>query len=373
MDESTIIIVTGLQRSGTALIMQILEAAGLPLLIDDVRKADEHNVNGYYEHSQIPTIKFDDSFLKQAVGKCVKIYAAFIPALPKNNKYKFIEMNRPMGELVPSLKRKFNERDDFLPANKITQIERIFERSKKYISSLPNAEVLSIDFNTILDNPEQEIKRILNFLNITVQLPVLIKIVDKKLQTKNGVIGLVKTDRGPIDTYKLIEKYSEGKVFCEIGIGEGENLYKVSNAKKKFGIEKSPYSVLRCKEKYPDLKVYHGDALELIQKHPFEVCYLWIVYPINKLIVDKVFEHNPDCVVLMGINYFYHLKRSDPKYLKYISLYTGKARADSWNENFDTHRQALLADGYTIEIEEVEDETSEKFSIAVISKNKLES
>jgi hypothetical protein len=38
-----IVIVSGLPRSGTSLMMQMLQAGGMPLLIDDHRPADADN------------------------------------------------------------------------------------------------------------------------------------------------------------------------------------------------------------------------------------------------------------------------------------------------------------------------------------------
>ena len=367
-NRDTIIVVTGLQRSGTALMMQILAAAGLPMLVDDVRKADEYNRNGYYEYSKVSAMKLDQSILKDAVGKCLKVYAAYIPNLPKKYNYKFIIMDRPMSALFPSLQRKYNRRDDFLEATKINQLESVFEKSIHHISKLPNAEFVSIGFDELIDHPATEISKLEKLLAVDLQPFNLNQIVEPNLRSKKGVVNLIKTDRAPENIYQLIEKYTKDKVFCEIGIGEGDNLNKVNNAARKFGIEKALYGYRRCKEKYPDIELYHGDALELIPKHAFEVCYLWITYPANQLIVTKVFENYPNCIVIMGINYFYHLEKNDPKYVKYLDLYGDKASAENWNEAFDEHKKLLIAAGYNVELTAIESETKELFSVAIITK-----
>ena len=366
-NSDSIIIVTGLQRSGTSLIMQILEAAGLPVLTDNVRNADSHNINGYYEYSKVNSMNIDSSVLDQGLGKCLKIYAAFILNLPKKYNYKFIIMDRPLEEIFPSFQRKYKKPDDFLEANKINQLERIFEKSVKYISTLPNSDSISINFNDLIDTPETEIKKLINFLSLESDISSLMKIVDSNLRSKQGVTNLIKTDRSPKNIYKFIEQYTHGKVFCEVGIGEGYNLNKINNSLRKFGFEKNLYCYLRSREKYSDLEIFYGDAMSLISEHAFEVCFLWITYPNNKLIVTKILENNPNCLIIMGINYFYHLDKDDPKYLKYLKYYGSKASAENWNDEFDNHKNLLLAEGYNVEITEIVSETKELFSVAVIS------
>ena len=48
-----ITVVSGLPRSGTSLMMQMLSAGGLPALTDDLREADESNPRGYFEFEPV--------------------------------------------------------------------------------------------------------------------------------------------------------------------------------------------------------------------------------------------------------------------------------------------------------------------------------
>jgi len=50
-----IIVVSGLPRSGTSLMMQMLRAGGVPIAADDVRAPDEHNPHGYFEFEAVKT------------------------------------------------------------------------------------------------------------------------------------------------------------------------------------------------------------------------------------------------------------------------------------------------------------------------------
>ena len=95
----TITIVTGLARSGTSLMMQMLRAGGLPLLYDDVRTPNEHNPMGFFEYT--PVLQPDCSWLDLAVGKAVKVF--YTGFLPLDRSYKFVVMRRDLREIGCSL------------------------------------------------------------------------------------------------------------------------------------------------------------------------------------------------------------------------------------------------------------------------------
>jgi len=131
----------------------------------------------------------------------------------------------------------------------------------------------------------------------------MIKAVDPNLYHEKATQLFLSTDRSPKAVAKLVDEYVADKIYCEIGIGEGHNLNAVKKAKRKFGIERTPYGVKRCKQLYPELEVIQGDFFKLYKSHPFEVCFLWIVYPYCKKFVDTVLTHNENTLVLIGINY----------------------------------------------------------------------
>ncbi len=97
-----IVIVSGLPRSGTSLMMQMLQAGGMPLLIDDHRPADADNPNGYWEYEPVKRLQQDNSWVHQAEGKAVKVVSALLQYLPPPYTYKIIFMQRPMPEVLAS-------------------------------------------------------------------------------------------------------------------------------------------------------------------------------------------------------------------------------------------------------------------------------
>jgi len=90
----TIGIVSGLPRSGTSMIMQMLDAAGLPVLTDGLRPPDSDNPRGYYEFEPVKALKTDASFLEAAVGRVVKVVAPLLPSLPPAYDYRIVFVER---------------------------------------------------------------------------------------------------------------------------------------------------------------------------------------------------------------------------------------------------------------------------------------
>jgi len=99
-----ITIVSGLPRSGTSLMMQMLAAGGLPPLTDGERTSDESNPRGYYEYEPVKRLRTDRSWLPQAQGRVVKIIHLLLRELPVEGQfqYRVILMKRPIEEILAS-------------------------------------------------------------------------------------------------------------------------------------------------------------------------------------------------------------------------------------------------------------------------------
>ena len=97
-----ITIVSGLPRSGTSMMMQLLDSGGLPILTDNVRAADDDNPRGYFEFDPVKRLKTDSGWLENAEGKVVKVIVQLLPYLPETYEYKVLLMHRDLREVLKS-------------------------------------------------------------------------------------------------------------------------------------------------------------------------------------------------------------------------------------------------------------------------------
>jgi hypothetical protein len=97
-----ITVVSGLPRSGTSLMMQMLRAGGMEVLADPLRAADEHNPHGYFEDARVKHLREDASWLGEARAKVVKIVTPLLGALPRGHAYRVIWMERDLDEVLAS-------------------------------------------------------------------------------------------------------------------------------------------------------------------------------------------------------------------------------------------------------------------------------
>jgi hypothetical protein len=100
-----ITVVTGLPRSGTSLLMQMLGAGGLPLLCDESRRPDVDNPLGYFEYELVKRIARDVSWIDAAVGHGVKIVLGLLAHLPRDYEYRVILVERDLGEVMASQRK----------------------------------------------------------------------------------------------------------------------------------------------------------------------------------------------------------------------------------------------------------------------------
>jgi len=183
LDEKTNYIVSGLERSGTSLIMQILQAGNVPIAFDIKRQSDENNPKGYYEleGGKIINKLMDKTFpLEKYRGKFIKITAYGLKYLPPGN-YKIIYTERNMEEILDSMEKMTGKKDENREETKdvFTKLNNMI---KKLITNRKDTEVLFINYNEIIPNPEQNIEKIAKFLGLSDKcLDEMIKSIDKSL------------------------------------------------------------------------------------------------------------------------------------------------------------------------------------------------
>src|SRR6202795_5397963 len=123
-----ITIVSGLPRSGTSLMMQMLDAGGLPVLSDGERKADTDNPKGYLEWERIKQLPKDPSLIAEAEGKVVKVISQLIVSVPSGHEYRVIFMQRPLPEVLKSQDEMLRRRGTVESGGGTSAIEEAFQR-----------------------------------------------------------------------------------------------------------------------------------------------------------------------------------------------------------------------------------------------------
>ncbi len=181
-----IIVVSGLPRSGTSLMMQMLEAGGIEIVTDRVRTADESNPQGYYELEAVKELdKGTHPFwLKDARGKAVKIIAFLINYLPETFSYKVIFMHRDIDEVLASQTKMLalrGEPSDTDDARMRELFEGHLARTKRLLTSRACFEVLDISYNEILENASEHAGRVDRFLDAQLDVERMAAVVNPDL------------------------------------------------------------------------------------------------------------------------------------------------------------------------------------------------
>ena len=178
--DETNYIVSGLERSGTSVMMQILKMGGMPIAFDDSRPADEHNPRGYYELAggKIINRLMDGTFeMEKHKGSVVKVTAYGLKFLPAGN-YRIIYMMRNIDEVLNSMQKMGAETD-------MEKDKKLFGKLNKFsfdlMKSRDDMEYITINYRDVIESPNNEIERVKDFLEIPFDIAEAIKAVDSKL------------------------------------------------------------------------------------------------------------------------------------------------------------------------------------------------
>jgi len=186
MDSKTVIIVSGLPRSGTSMMMKMLEAGGQVILTDNLREADANNPKGYYEFERVKNMKDGDlAWMSEAAGKVVKIVTGLIMYLPADYNYKIVFMRRDLNEILSSQKKmlgRLGKEDDNIPDDKMAKVyEEHLKEVRGWLIRQPNIETLYVNYNSMVKDPTEALNKINNFLGGDMDVLVMSAVVDKEL------------------------------------------------------------------------------------------------------------------------------------------------------------------------------------------------
>jgi hypothetical protein len=183
---NSIIIVSGLPRSGTSMMMKMLAAGKIEVFTDNLRVADEDNPEGYFEFERVKKLKDGDfEWLPQAKGKAVKVISALLEFLPPQFNYQVVFMQRRMSEILASQRKMLANRgepDGSVDDETMADLyQKHLDTVKQWLSRQPNSRVLLVEYNRLLTDPAQDLVRLSQFLDRPVDIEQMQAVIDTSL------------------------------------------------------------------------------------------------------------------------------------------------------------------------------------------------
>jgi len=185
-----ITVVSGLPRSGTSLMMQMLHAGGLPALTDGLRAADENNQRGYFEYEPVKRLRSDRSWLPQARGQAVKIIHLLLRDLQLDGslQYRIVFMQRPLDEVLSS-QRAMLQREGKAGADPAV-LKKAFESQlaqlDTWLAAQPFIAVMRVPYHQVVQQPQSVAEALTGFLGLGLDTAAMVRAVDPALHRQRG-------------------------------------------------------------------------------------------------------------------------------------------------------------------------------------------
>ena len=180
-----ITVVSGLPRSGTSMMMKMLEAGGKKVLTDNLRSADEDNLKGYYEDERVKALHENNAWISESEGQVVKVISYLLKYLPEDHEYRIIFMERKIPEVLASQKKMMlrrGEPTDDVPDQIMTGIfQKHLDETYNWLGEQQNMQTLFISYNDSLDDAEGTAEKINTFLGDGMDIEKMMQVVDPSL------------------------------------------------------------------------------------------------------------------------------------------------------------------------------------------------
>jgi len=181
-----IVVVSGLPRSGTSMVMGMLQAGGLPVLTDHLREADEDNPGGYFELEKVKALgeNGDKTWLREARGKAIKVISHLLKELPDDNFYRIIFARRDLEEVIASQNIMLKRQNESNPVDDVKAIElyrKHLVNVRFLVRRKPNLEMIELPYGDTLNDPGSSVERINLFLGGQMNAEGMLSIVDRRL------------------------------------------------------------------------------------------------------------------------------------------------------------------------------------------------
>jgi len=167
------------------MMMRMLAEGGIPVVTDELRRADSDNPNGYFEFETVRQMSAGNvEWLANANGKAIKVISALLEYLPSNYSYKIIFLERDVHEILASQRKMLMNRNEKEMGDEIEiemQIQKHLSVMKPWLVRQPNIEVLYVNYNTLMTKPEPLCEQITEFLDLPLNQTRMLAVPDKHL------------------------------------------------------------------------------------------------------------------------------------------------------------------------------------------------
>lgn len=176
-----IVIVSGLPRSGTSLMMQMLNKGGLEALTDFNRKADKSNPKGYLEYDPVMALHKNNSWLDKAQNKSLKVVAPLLKFLSPKYSYKVIFMNRDLGEVIKSQQKMLGKDTETFPTKLFNTYKKHLKEVETWKEKEPSVELIYVNYKEAIKDPSAIVKKVTSFIGQEMNEALMKSCVDKTL------------------------------------------------------------------------------------------------------------------------------------------------------------------------------------------------
>ena len=177
--------ISGLPRSGTSLMMQMLVVGGMRPLADGERQADADNPRGYLEWERIKQLPNDPGCIAEGEGKVVKVISRLLLSLPTGHEYRVIFMQRPLPEVLASQDQMLRRRGTYKEATNPAAIAAAFDKHLKevyvWLDSRSDMRVVRVPYHEVLKQPADISRKLSDFLGISLNIVAMAQQVDSSL------------------------------------------------------------------------------------------------------------------------------------------------------------------------------------------------
>jgi predicted AlkP superfamily phosphohydrolase/phosphomutase/tetratricopeptide (TPR) repeat protein len=184
--EECVVIVTGLPRSGTSMLMQMLAGGGLSPMSDRLREADDDNPRGYLEFEPVKNLLQNAAWLHEARGKAVKIVAPLLRAVPADLPCMVILSERDLDEVLDSQDRMLARRDHAVATPERRRMlkheyRQLLERVKAALTQRPRTQLLVIEHGHAMSHPRVAAETMNRFLGGALDVEKMATAIDPAL------------------------------------------------------------------------------------------------------------------------------------------------------------------------------------------------